>query len=217
MRPTRVLVVDDDPFVRSGLRAIIESADDLVVVGEAADGAQAIDAVAAHAPDVVLMDVRMPRVNGIDATARICAQRSPPRVLVLTTFDLDRYVVDALRAGASGFLLKDAGPHGILDAIRVVAAGNALLSPTATRTLIDRFADPDAHARRSDARARLSRLTERELETAALVGEGLTNTEIGRRLGIAEASVKANVSRTLTKLEVTNRVQVALLVRDARP
>jgi DNA-binding NarL/FixJ family response regulator len=210
-----VLLVDDDPLVRAGLRTILSAADDLRVVGEAGDGSGAITAVAEHRPDVVLMDVRMPGLNGIDATGRITVLRDPPKVIVLTTFHLDEYVFAALRAGASGFLLKDTPPTDIIRAVRLVAAGEAMLSPSVTRTLIERFgADPTA-PRRMAAEQAMRGLTEREREVAAEVAQGRPNAEIAARLYMSEATVKSHVSRVMAKLGAANRVQVAITARDA--
>ena len=211
----RVLLVDDDPLVRAGLRMILSSASDLEVVGEAADGAAAVTATGSHRPDVVLMDVRMPGVDGITATGRITALPDPPQVIVLTTFHLDEYVVGALRAGASGFLLKDTPPADILQAVRLVAAGEAMLSPSVTRTLIDHFSTDPALSRRAAAQESLRGLSEREREVAAQVGRGLSNADIARRLYLSEATVKAHLSHVLTKLNAANRVQVAIVMRDA--
>jgi len=213
--PVRVLLVDDDALVRAGLRMILSSAADLQVVGEAADGSEVIDAVRTHRPDVVLMDIRMPDVDGITATARLRALPHPPHVLVLTTFHLDDYVFRALRAGASGFLLKDTPPTEIVQAVRSVAAGEATLSPAVTRTLIEHFSDGTAAARRATAEAALRSLTDREREVAVEVGRGRSNAEIAARLYMSEATVKSHVSRLLTKLDVGNRVQVAIVVHDA--
>lgn len=212
---TRVLLVDDDALVRAGLRMILESAPDLEVVGEAADGAEVPDAVAAHRPDVVLMDIRMPRVDGLAATAALMARPEPPRVIVLTTFDLDDFVFRALEAGAAGFLLKDTPPLELVAAVRVVAAGEAMLSPTVTRRLISRFADDPRAARRRAAVSRISTLTEREHEVLLEVGRGASNSEIGSALYMSEATVKAHVSKLLVKLGAANRVQVAILAHDA--
>jgi len=211
----RVLLVDDDPLVRAGLRMILSSASDLEVVGEAADGAAGLIAAGSHRPDVVLMDVRMPGVDGITATGRIAALPCPPQVIVLTTFHLDEYVVGALRAGASGFLLKDTPPADIVRAVRLVAAGEAMLSPSVTRTLIDHFSAEPALSRRASAQVFLRGLSDREREVAAQVGCGLSNADIARQLYMSEATVKAHLSRVLTKLNATNRVQVAIVVRDA--
>jgi DNA-binding NarL/FixJ family response regulator len=214
-RPIRVLIVDDDPFVRAGLAMLLRGAEDVLVVAEAADGAEAIVLVDAHAPDVVLMDIRMPWVDGLVATERLRRRARAPQVIVLTTFDADDYVLRALRAGAGGFLLKDAPPRDILRAVRTVAAGEAMLSPAVTRRLIDRLADPAAAGRRADARRRLGRLTDREREVATAVGRGCSNAEIAAELGMGVATVKAHVSRLLAKLGLNNRVQIALLVHDA--
>ncbi|HVU90791.1 MAG TPA: response regulator transcription factor [Jatrophihabitans sp.] len=211
----RVLVVDDDPLVRAGLRMILSAAEDVEVVGEADDGSAAVDAVRAHFPDVVLMDIRMPGTDGITATGLVRALPRPPQVIVLTTFHADDYVLRALRAGASGFLLKDTAPAEIISAVRIVAAGEAMLSPAVTRTLLGTLADGAADDRRQAALARLDALTEREREVAVAVGGGASNAEIAGRLFMSEATVKAHVSRLLTKLSVANRVQVAIVVHDA--
>lgn len=214
-RTLRVLLVDDDPLVRAGLSMILSSDPALEVVAEAVDGAQAVDAVHASRPDVVLMDIRMPKVDGLAATARITALDPAPKVLVLTTFDLDDYVFRALEAGASGFLLKDTPPRELVSAVKVVAAGDAMLSPGVTRTLIGHYATEGAQGRRQRALTRLQVLTDREREVLVAVGSGLSNAEIGRTLFLSEATVKAHVSRLLLKLEATNRVQVAILAHDA--
>jgi len=210
----RVLVVDDEALVRSGLRMILQAAGDITVVAEAVDGASAVTAVARHHPHVVLMDVRMPGMDGLAAAERIARGPAAPKVIMLTTFDLDEYVHAALRAGAVGFLLKDTPPRDLAAAVRTVAAGNAMLSPTVTRRLITAFADK-APGRVESARRRLAALTDREHEVARAVSRGLSNAEIGRELGMSEATVKAHVSRALTKLGLTNRVQAAILVHDA--
>jgi len=212
-RPTvRVLVVDDDPLVRAGLRLLL-GGDDLVVVGEAADGAEAQVQVAAVRPDVVLMDIRMPGVDGLTATEAIRRAESPPEVIVLTTFDADDHVFAALRAGAAGFLLKDTPPAEIVTAVHKVAAGDAQLSPSVTRRLIASVTA--THPRAQAARERLARLTERELDVARAIGEGLSNAEVGARLYLSVPTVKAHVSAVLDKLGAANRVQVALVVHDA--
>jgi DNA-binding NarL/FixJ family response regulator len=211
----RVLLVDDDPLVRAGLAMIIASAGDLMVVGEAGDGLEAVDAVRARRPDVVLMDIRMPRLDGIAATARLRAMPTPPEVLVLTTFQADTYVLDALRAGASGFLLKDTPPTEILAAIRQVAGGGTTLSPSVARTVIDHIAQTAGDQRRASAQAALARVSEREREVAVGIGRGLSNAEIADTLFLSEATVKAHVSRLLTRLDLNNRVQIAILVHDA--
>jgi DNA-binding NarL/FixJ family response regulator len=212
----RVLLVDDDALVRQGLRLLLAGAPGIEVAGEADDGRGVLPAVDRHRPDVVLMDIRMPQLDGIAATRLLRAQPSPPAVVVLTTFDADELVVRALQAGAAGFLLKDTPPGEIVRAIELVHRGDAMLSPTVTRRLIGLVAgDDDAGARRDAARARLTTLSPREHEVALAVGEGCANAEIAARLHMSVPTVKAHVSRLLAKLEVDNRVQVALLVHDA--
>ncbi|MCZ7439482.1 response regulator transcription factor [Micromonospora sp. WMMC241] len=217
--PVRVLIVDDDPLVRGALSMILGGVPDLTVVGEAADGAEVPAAVAAHAPHVVLMDIRMPRVDGLAATEALRAAADPPEVLVLTTFDADEQVLRALRAGASGFLLKDTPPAEIVAAVRRVAAGEATLSPAVTRKLIAHVTavapTPGPDPKRDRAVRLLGGLSEREREVALLLGRGRTNAEISAELFMSVATVKAYVSRLLTKLDLNNRVQVALLVQDA--
>ncbi|MEV7328926.1 response regulator transcription factor [Micromonospora sp. NPDC093244] len=217
--PVRVLIVDDDALVRAGLSMILGGLPDLAVVGEAADGAEVPEAVAAYAPDVVLMDIRMPRVDGLTATEALRAQPHPPEVLVLTTFDADEQVLRALRAGAAGFLLKDTPPAEIVHAVRRVAAGEATLSPTVTRKLIAHVTSdlgPTGPDRRQERALRLlTGLSERERQVAVALGRGRTNAEIAGELFMSVATVKAYVSRLLTRLELNNRVQVALLVHDA--
>ena len=212
---TRVLIVDDEALVRAGLKLILESGEDLEVVGEAEDGADAAEAVRRHRPDVVLMDIRMPRQDGLATTTELQRLPQPPKVIVLTTFDLDDYVFRALQAGASGFLLKDTPPRELVHAVRVVAEGEAMLSPAVTRRLIGHFAAGGRTDRRRAAKARLTALTDRELEVLGAVGRGMSNAEIGRELFMSEATVKAHVSRVLVKLDATNRVQVAILAHDA--
>lgn len=214
-RPVRVLLADDDPLVRAGLRMILASTADLAVVGEAADGAAAIAEAGACHPDVVLMDVRMPGMNGITATKRLTARPDPPGVIVLTTFHLDEYVFGALRAGASGFLLKDTPPAEIIRAVQLVAAGEAMLSPAVTRTMIDHFSADTRTSRQMAAAASVRALSAREREVATEVGRGRSNAEIAGQLYMSEATVKAHVSRVLTKLNAANRVQVAITMRDA--
>jgi DNA-binding NarL/FixJ family response regulator len=210
-----VLIVDDEALVRAGLRMILESADDIEIVGEADDGADAVAEVSRCRPDVVLMDIRMPRLDGLAATVAVHALEDPPAVIVLTTFDLDDYVFRALQAGAAGFLLKDTPPTDLITAVRVVAGGDSMLSPNVTRRLIAHFAgDPKAERKRT-AEAKLASLTARESEVLVEVGRGLSNAEIGRALFMSEATVKAHVSRILVKLEATNRVQVAIVAHDA--
>jgi DNA-binding NarL/FixJ family response regulator len=215
MTTLRVLLADDDALVRAGLRTILSAADDLQVVGEAGDGAAAVTAVREDQPDVVLMDIRMPLQDGIAATQAITALDNPPRVIVLTTFQLDEYVFGALQAGASGFLLKDTPPADIIRAVRLVAGGEAMLSPSATRALIDKFSADPAAPRRAAAERALQALTGREREVAAEVAQGHSNADIAAHLYMSEATVKAHLSRVLTKLGAANRVQVAILARDA--
>ncbi|WP_326557557.1 response regulator transcription factor [Micromonospora sp. NBC_01796] len=214
-RPIRLAIVDDDPLVRAGLRILLGGSPDIEVVAEAGDGAGAVLLVDAHWPDVILMDIRMPRVDGLTATQRIRGRPSPPQVIVLTTFNADEYVLEALRGGASGFLLKDTPPHDIIAAVRTVAAGAASLSPAVIRQLIDHVADPSAGSRRDRARTLLAALTDREHEVAVALGRGVSNAEIGAALGMSVPTVKGHVSRLLAKLELNNRVQVALLIHDA--
>jgi len=214
--PIRVLLVDDDALVRSGLRMMLAGAAQLAVVGEAEDGRGVLPAVDRHHPDVVLMDIRMPRLDGIAATRLLRAQPRPPAVIVLTTFDADELVVRALQAGAAGFLLKDAAPADIVRAIESVHAGDGTLSPAIARRLIALVAGDHGEAtRREQARQRLASLTPREYEVATAVGHGLSNADIAGRLHMSTATVKAHVSRLLVKLDVHNRVQIALLVQRA--
>jgi len=212
----RVLLVDDDALVRSGLRMMLAGAKSLGVVGEAADGREVLGAVDLHRPDVVLMDIRMPHVDGIAATRLLTAQPNPPAVLVLTTFDADELVLRALQAGAAGFLLKDTAPADIVRAIELVDAGDAMLSPAVTRRLISLVAgDCDAGARTEHARDRLASLSPREHDVALAVGRGHANAQIAAALHLSVPTVKAHVSRLLDKLDVDNRVQIALLVQAA--
>ena len=211
----KVLLVDDDALVRAGLRIILSSAEDLQVVGEADDGSRAVAAVRTFRPDVVLMDIRMPEMDGITATAALRRLAAPPQVIVLTTFQADEQVMRALRAGASGFLVKDTAPAEIINAVRVVASGDAIISPSVTRTLLAHFADAQAADRRRAAAQRLGALTAREREVATMIGSGASNAEVAAALFMREATVKAHVSRVLTKLDVTNRVQIAILVHNA--
>jgi len=217
--PVRVLVVDDDPLVRAALAMVLGGAAGLELAGEAADGAEVPDAVERTSPDVVLMDIRMPRTDGLTATEQLLARRDAPEVIVLTTFDADDQVLRALRAGASGFLVKDTPPAAIVEAVRRVAAGEPMLSPTVTRQLIAHVAATDptapADARADRARARVDQLSDREREVALAVGRGLSNAQIGAELYLSVATVKAHVSRLLVKLDLANRVQIALLVHDA--
>jgi DNA-binding NarL/FixJ family response regulator len=214
-RRTRVLVVDDDALVCAGLTMLLKGAEDIEIVGEVADGTEVARAVAEHEPDIVLMDIRMPEMDGLAATELLRAQDGAPEVIVLTTFEADDNVLRALRAGAAGFVLKDTPPAEIVRAVRAVAAGEPTLSPTITRRLIDHVADADTADRRRHARDELSRLTEREREVAVSVGLGKSNAEIGRELYMSVPTVKAHVSRVLEKLGLNNRVQIALLAHDA--
>jgi DNA-binding NarL/FixJ family response regulator len=216
----RVVVADDQQLVRSGFRMILRADPELDVVGEAADGVEAVQLARELSPDVVLMDVRMPRVDGIEATRRLVALSDAPRVLVLTTFDLDEYVFAALRAGASGFLLKDAPEHRLLSAIRVIADGGSLFAPSVTKRLIERFAtlgEPSAPP------AEIATLTGRELEILRLLARGLSNAEIAGRLVVSEHTVKTHVARVLSKLDLRDRTQAVIaayesgLVRPGEP
>ncbi len=211
----RVLIVDDDPLVRSALSLMLGGQPDVEVVGEAPDGRQGVEQAKTLSPDVILMDIRMPVLDGLGATRELHARPDPPRVIVLTTFDADEHVLGALAAGADGFLLKDTPPTAILDAIRKVAAGDPMLSPSVTRTLIDRVRSDAGDDRSAEARKRLSVLTERELDVARAVGRGLSNAEIAKDLYLSVPTVKAHVSRLFEKLVVTNRVQIAICVHDA--
>jgi DNA-binding NarL/FixJ family response regulator len=213
--PVRVLIVDDDALVRAGLTMLLAGAEDIAIVGEAGDGGEVAQAVVEHAPDVVLMDIRMPGMDGLAATVLLRAQAGAPEVIVLTTFEADDYVLRALRAGASGFVLKDTPPAEIVRAVRTVAPGEPILSPTVTRRLIGHVTESQGDERRRRARDTLDRLTEREREVAVAIGLGRSNAEIGRELYMSVATVKAHVSRVLEKLELNNRVQIALLAHDA--
>lgn len=211
----KVVLVDDDALVRAGLRIILSSADDVDVVGEVDDGSLAVAAVRAHRPDVVLMDIRMAQMDGITATAALRRLDAPPHVIVLTTFQADELVMSALRAGASGFLVKDTPPADIINAVRVVASGDAIISPSVTRTLLAHFGDSHASERRRTAAKSIAALTDREREVAEAVGAGASNADAAASLFMSEATVKAHVSRLLTKLDVSNRVQIAIVVHDA--
>jgi DNA-binding NarL/FixJ family response regulator len=211
----RVLLVDDDALVRAGLRMILSSADDLEVVAEADDGVRAVAAVRQHRPDVVLMDIRMPEMDGITATTALSRLDPSPKVIVLTTFQADEQVLSALRAGASGFLVKDTPPADIINAVRLVAPGDAIISPSVTRTLLSHFGDSEASERRRAAMERLATLTEREREVAVAIGSGASNAEIAASLFMSEATVKSHVSRLFTKLDAANRVHIAIVVHDA--
>ena len=212
----RVVVADDQELVRSGFGMIIDAQDDLQVVGEAADGLEAIDITRSERPDVVLMDIRMPRLDGIEATRRIVSQAEladTTRVVILTTFDLDEYVFQALRAGASGFLLKDVRREDLVHAVRVVAAGDALLAPSITRRLIEDYARRPEPLAASGAR--IQRLTPREQEVLELIGQGCNNREIGEKLIVGEATVKTHVGRVLMKLALRDRVQAVIYAYEA--
>ncbi|MEU8143890.1 response regulator transcription factor [Nonomuraea sp. NPDC048901] len=215
--PIRVLIVDDDALVRAGLSMILGGTGDIEIVAEAGDGSEVPPLIAAHRPDVVLMDIRMPDVDGLTATEALRAAESPPEVVVLTTFHADAQVVRALRAGAAGFLLKDIPPRELVEAIRKVAAGDPILSPAVTRQLITHVSEDGGYAGRRTDRARdlLAKLSERERDVALAVGQGKSNAAIGRELYMSVATVKAHVSRILTKLDLNNRVQIALTVYDA--
>ncbi len=211
-----VVIADDQALVRGGFCVLVDAADDMRVVGEAANGAEAVDVVARHRPDVVLMDIRMPVTDGIEATRQIVAtaEGSATKVLILTTFDLDEYVYGALRAGASGFLLKDTRPEELLAAIRTLAAGDALLAPSVTRRLISEFVQRP-HRPPSPAPVELKDLTERELEVLVEVGRGLSNADIAARLNISAATAKTHVSRVLMKLRVHDRAQLVIVAYES--
>jgi len=211
----RVAIVDDDPLVRAGLRMILGGAPDIDVVAEAADGQDAVDVVLREMPDVVLMDIRMPRMDGLAATRRLLDRGTSTRIIVLTTFDTDDMIVTALNDGAAGFLLKDTSPADLVDAVRRVAAGQPILSPSVTAQLIATVTRPRDEAVQRTAQARLARLTEREREVAEAVSEGLTNAEIADRLHLGVATVKTHVGALFSKLEVTNRVQIARCLHEA--
>jgi DNA-binding NarL/FixJ family response regulator len=216
--PIRVMLVDDDPLVRSGLRMLLGGTESIQVVAEADDGDKVLAAVDRHRPDVVLMDIRMPGLDGVSAAGLLAGQPSPPAVLMLTTFDADGLVLRALRAGAAGFLLKDTPPAEIVRAIELVHAGDSMLSPAVTRRLIDLVAgEVEESTPRADADRLLESLSPRELEVARAVGRGLSNADISAELHLSVATVKAHVSRLLEKLGADNRVQIALLIRDASP
>ncbi|MCW8377478.1 response regulator [Streptomyces justiciae] len=215
MTAIRLLLVDDDPLVRAGLSLMIGGADGIEIVGEAADGSDVEALVDRSSPDVVLMDIRMPSMDGLTATERLRARPDAPQVVLLTTFHADDQVLRALRAGAAGFVLKDTPPAEIVDAVRRVAAGDPVLSPTVTRQLMRHAAGTAADTRRSRARERIAALNDREREVAVAVGRGLSNAEIAAELYMSVATVKTHVSRVLAKLDLNNRVQIALLAYDA--
>jgi DNA-binding NarL/FixJ family response regulator len=213
----RVLLVDDQPLLRTGFRLILEGEQDIAVVGEAGDGAQAVELTRTLMPEVVLMDIRMPGVDGIEATRRIVregAATHDPRVLILTTFDLDEYVVEAVRAGASGFLLKDAPPEDLVTAIRIVANGDAIVAPSVTRRLLDRFATRLPSMRESAPPRGLKMLTERELEVLRHVARGLSNAEIAKELVVSETTIKTHVGNLLAKLGLRDRVQAVVFAYE---
>jgi len=207
----RVLIADDQALVRTGFRVIVNAEPDLEVVGETADGRETIEAVQTQRPDVVLMDIRMPNLDGIETTRRLAAAAHPPRVLILTTFDLDQYVYEALRAGASGFLLKDASADELLQAVRVIAAGDALLSPSITRRLIADYAHRPPPSERPAA---LEELTRRELEVLRLIASGLSNDGIARKLVLGNATIKTHVARIFAKLDLHDRAQAVVLAYE---
>ncbi|WP_405818452.1 response regulator transcription factor [Streptomyces sp. NBC_01390] len=216
-RTIRVLVVDDQMMVREGFSVLLNAMPDIEVVGEAVNGREAVDRVRELAPDVVLMDIRMPELNGIEATREIVAADATAKILVLTTFDLDEYVYQALRAGASGFLLKDASAHQLAEGVRVVAAGEALLAPSVTRRLITEFSKlADAPRCLPGAQAAYGELTDRETEVLVLIAQGLSNVEIAGRLVVAESTIKTHVSRVLVKLGLRDRTQAAVFAYEAR-
>ncbi|MFE5947678.1 response regulator [Streptomyces sp. NPDC056480] len=218
---TTVLIADDQPMQRFGFRMLLESQDDMTVVGEASNGTEAIRLVDRHHPDVVLMDIRMPGLDGIEATRRIVATGDRTRILIVTTFDLDEYAYDGLRAGASGFLVKDAQPEELLAGIRAVASGDAVVAPSLTRRLLDAYihhlpaaSSPTADPRPQDPR--LAALTDREREILTVIGQGWTNTEIAERLHLAESTVKTHVGRILAKTGARDRVQAVILAYDTQ-
>ena len=215
MTAIRLLLVDDDPLVRAGLSLMMGGAEDIEIVGEAADGAEVEELVDRTRPDVVLMDIRMPSVDGLTATERLRDHKDAPQVVVLTTFHADEQVLRALRAGAAGFVLKDTPPAEIVDAVRRVAVGDPVLSPTVTRQLMEHAVGSGADTRRRHARVRIDTLNDREREVAVAVGRGLSNAEIAATLFMSVATVKTHVSRILAKLDLNNRVQIALLAYDA--
>jgi DNA-binding NarL/FixJ family response regulator len=216
--PIRLFLVDDQELVRAGFRMVLDAQSDMTVVGEAGDGRAALAAIPATRPDVVLMDIRMPRLDGVQATRQLTEAGPVPKVLVLTTFDLDEYAYSALRAGAAGFLLKDAGPAELLGAIRAVHGGDAVVAPSTTRRMLERFvqhlpeegSDAERKARADAAEQRLAVLTEREREVLVAVGRGLSNTEIAAELFLAEATVKTHIGRILHKLALRDRVQMVI-------
>ncbi|SDB86582.1 DNA-binding response regulator, NarL/FixJ family, contains REC and HTH domains [Raineyella antarctica] len=211
------MLVDDDAMVRTGVRALLESDPGLVVVAEASDGDEVVSALHAHHPDVVLMDLHMPRLDGIRATERLLREVNPPKVVALTSIDLDRYVYEALAAGASGFLLKDVRPEQLRAAVRTVHQGDAVLSPRSTNHVLRHFAHSTRRDLVDEAHRLMASLSEKERQVAALVHEGLSNSQIARRLACSEATVKTHLSHVMAKIDAPTRVQVALLVERASP
>lgn len=209
---TRVLIADDQSMVRHGFRMILDAEQDLEVVAEAADGEQAVAACARFAPHVVLMDIRMPAMDGLEATRRVLAGDEPPRVIILTTFDIDEYVFESLCAGASGFLLKNSSPEQLVQAVRLVAQGEALLDPGVTRRIIERFSEWGS--RQADPPAALAELTPREREVLELMAQGLSNGEIAERLVVAPGTVKTHVARVLSKLGLRDRIQAVVFAYE---
>lgn len=212
--PIRVFLVDDQELVRAGFRMLIDSQPDLTVVGEAGDGGEALERLAVTACDVVLMDVRMPRLDGVEATRQLTAREGAPQVVVLTTFDLDEHALGAIRAGAAAFLLKDATPDTLLGAIRTVHAGDSVVAPSTTRRLLEHFATALPHPATPSPDDRLAALTDRERETLVLVGRGLSNSEIAAEFVVSEATVKTHVGRLLAKTGSRDRVQLVVLAYD---
>jgi len=210
----RVLLADDEALIRAGIRLVLETADDIEIVAEAANGAEAIELVRRHQIDVALLDIRMPKLDGLAAAEQLTRLVPHTRIVMLTTFGEDEYVARALRAGAAGFLLKDTPPDGLIHAVRVAASGEAILSPKITRHIIDRYVGPE-DSRGDAARRRLDVLTERERDVLILISDGSPNSEIAKSLLISEGTAKAHVSRILMKLDCTNRVQAAILAHDA--
>ena len=208
----RVLVVDDEPLVRGGVRMILETEDDIEVVGEALDGNDALERTRALTPDVVILDIRMPGMDGIETTRQLLQRANAPRVLILTTFDLDEYVYEAMKAGASGFILKNVPPAKLVDAVRTIAGGDALLAPTITRRMIERFVQRAPAA--SGRPPQLAELTERELDVLRLIARGLSNAEIAASLFLSEATVKSHVNRVLSKLDLRDRTQATVLAYE---
>ncbi|MBV7432939.1 response regulator transcription factor [Dermabacteraceae bacterium TAE3-ERU5] len=214
-RPLRVVLIDDDSLVRAGLAMILDADPEIEIVGEAGDGSEAVQTVQAHRPDVVLMDVRMPRMNGIAATQQLGELPNPPAVIMLTTFDMDEYVFSALQAGAVGFLLKDTPPRDLIAAVKVVARGDAMLSPAVTRRMLSHFTDATPASGNDAHHDLICQLTDREREVLGCVAAGLSNAQIGGKLFMSEATVKAHVSKIFAKLDCTNRVQIAIIAHEA--